>query len=74
MSFLHFRQDSVSKFTEFWSQTGNTEAMAKAVAESIKEKGSEAVMLTASEFHACFFVVISASANWKAMAGRKHLE
>lgn len=34
----------------YWSQTGNTEAMAEAVAEGIKEKGAEAVMLTASEF------------------------
>lgn len=36
----------------YWSQTGNTEAMAAAVAEGIKEKGAEAVMLTASEFNA----------------------
>ena len=36
----------------YWSQTGNTEAMAEAVAEGIKEKGAEAVMLTASEFDA----------------------
>ena len=36
----------------YWSQTGNTEAMAVAVAEGIKEKGAEAVMLTASEFDA----------------------
>ena len=34
----------------YWSQTGNTEAMAVAVAEGIKEKGAEAVVLTASEF------------------------
>lgn len=34
----------------YWSQTGNTEAMAVAVAEGIKEKGAEAVMLTAAEF------------------------
>ena len=36
----------------YWSQTGNTEAMAAAVTEGIKEKGAEAVMLTASEFNA----------------------
>ncbi len=36
----------------YWSQTGNTEAMAEAVAEGIKEKGAEAAMLTASEFNA----------------------
>ena len=36
----------------YWSQTGNTEAMAAAVAEGIKEKGADAVVLTASEFNA----------------------
>ena len=36
----------------YWSQTGNTEAMAVAVAEGIKEKGAEAVLLTASELDA----------------------
>jgi len=34
----------------YWSGTGNTEAMAKAVEEGIKVAGSEAVVLTASEF------------------------
>ena len=34
----------------YWSGTGNTEAMAKAVEEGIKAAGSEAVVLTASEF------------------------
>ena len=34
----------------YWSGTGNTEAMALAVAEGIKEKGSEAVVLTSAEF------------------------
>ena len=36
----------------YWSGTGNTEAMAFAVAEGAKEKGADAVMLTASEFSA----------------------
>ena len=36
----------------YWSGTGNTEAMASAVAEGVKEKGSEAVMLTSAEFDA----------------------
>lgn len=36
----------------FWSGTGNTEAMASAVLEGVKEKGAEAVMLTAVEFDA----------------------
>lgn len=34
----------------YWSGTGNTEAMASAVAEGTKEKGAEAVLLTPSEF------------------------
>lgn len=34
----------------YWSGTGNTEAMAFAVAEEIKEKGSEAVIFKVSEF------------------------
>ena len=36
----------------YWSGTGNTEAMASAVLEGAKEKGAEAVMLTAAEFDA----------------------
>lgn len=34
----------------YWSGTGNTEAMAAAVADGIKAAGSEAVLLTAAEF------------------------
>ena len=34
----------------YWSGTGNTEAMATAVLEGVKEKGAEDVMLTATEF------------------------
>ena len=36
----------------YWSGTGNTEAMASAVAEGAKEKGAEVFLLTASEFSA----------------------
>ena len=36
----------------YWSGTGNTEAMAMAVAEGAKEKGAEVSVLTASEFSA----------------------
>lgn len=36
----------------YWSGTGNTEAMAAAVAAGITEKGAEAVVLTAGEFDA----------------------
>ncbi|MGL4283483.1 flavodoxin [Eubacterium aggregans] len=34
----------------YWSGTGNTEVMANAVAEGVKEKGAEAVVLTPGEF------------------------
>lgn len=35
----------------YWSGTGNTEAMAQAVAEGAKEKGAEVAVLTATEFN-----------------------
>ena len=36
----------------YWSGTGNTEAMAKAVEEGIKGAGAEAAVLTSAEFNA----------------------
>ena len=36
----------------YWSGTGNTEAMASAVAEGAKGKGAEVSLLTAAEFSA----------------------
>lgn len=36
----------------YWSGTGNTEAMANAVAEGAKEKGAEASLITAGDFSA----------------------
>ncbi len=33
----------------YWSGTGNTEAMASAVADGIKEAGAEAVVMTSAE-------------------------
>ena len=36
----------------YWSGTGNTEAMASAVAQGAREKGAQATLLTASEFSA----------------------
>lgn len=36
----------------YWSGTGNTEAMAAAVADGAKNRGAEVAMLTASEFGA----------------------
>ena len=35
----------------YWSGTGNTEAMANAVAEGVRERGGECSLLTASEFN-----------------------
>lgn len=34
----------------YWSATGNTEAMANAVADGAKEKGAEVDVITAAEF------------------------
>jgi flavodoxin short chain len=36
----------------YWSGTGNTEAMASAVAEGAREKGAEATLITAADFSA----------------------
>lgn len=36
----------------YWSGTGNTEAMAKAVAEGVKGNGGEVAVLTSAEFEA----------------------
>ena len=46
----------------YWSGTGNTEAMAEAVSAGVKEKGSEAVMLTAGEFDASMVDAVDAIA------------
>ena len=36
----------------YWSGTGNTEAMAQAVADGVKEKGGEGELRTSAEFNA----------------------
>lgn len=36
----------------YWSGTGNTKAMAEAVAEGIQESGAEAALMTAAEWNA----------------------
>jgi len=36
-------------YVVYWSQTGNTESMANAIAEGIKKAGKEAVVVTPSE-------------------------
>ena len=46
----------------YWSGTGNTEAMANAVAEGVREKGAEAVVCTASEFDASMLEAVDAAA------------
>ena len=46
----------------YWSGTGNTEAMANAVAEGAKEKGAETELITAGSFNA------AAVANYDAVA------
>ena len=37
----------------YWSGTGNTEAMASAVAQGVKAAGADVDLLTAAEFDAC---------------------
>lgn len=36
----------------YWSSTGNTESMANAVADGVKDNGAEAEILTAADFNA----------------------
>ena len=49
----NIRRNDMSKVAVvYWSGTGNTEAMANAVAEGIRSKASDAVMLGPSEFSA----------------------
>ena len=38
----------------YWSGTGNTEAMANAVAEGMKEAGAEVTMLTPDQVQAIY--------------------
>ena len=58
----------------YWSGTGNTEAMAEAVSAGVKEKGSEAVMLTAGEFDASMVDAIDAIAFGCPSMGSEELE
>lgn len=58
----------------YWSGTGNTEAMAAAVAEGAKEKGAEAVLLTAAEFDAEMTEAFSAIAFGCPAMGAEVLE
>lgn len=58
----------------YWSGTGNTEAMASAVLEGVKEKGAEAVMLTAVEFDASMVDSFDAIAFGCPSMGAEELE
>ena len=58
----------------YWSGTGNTEAMASAVADGVKEKGGEAVMLTAAEFDAAMLDSYDAIAFGCPSMGSEELE
>ncbi len=58
----------------YWSGTGNTEAMASAVANGIKNTGAEAVMLTASEFDASMIDSFDAIAFGCPSMGAEELE
>ena len=58
----------------YWSGTGNTEAMASAGANGIKNTGAEAVMLTASEFDASMIDSFDAIAFGCPSMGAEELE
>lgn len=58
----------------YWSGTGNTEAMASAVLEGVKEKGAEAIMLTAAEFDASMVDSFDAIAFGCPSMGAEELE
>ncbi len=58
----------------YWSSTGNTEAMAYAVAKGVEEKGGEAVLKTAAEFDASMMDEYSAVAFGCPSMGSEQLE
>ena len=58
----------------YWSGTGNTEAMAAAVAEGIREKGAEAALFTAAEFDASMVDNFDAIAFGGPSMGAEQLE
>lgn len=53
----------------YWSGTGNTEAMAMAVAEGVKGKGAEVSVITAAEFSPEQVGEYSAIALWLPLHG-----
>lgn len=58
----------------FWSGTGNTEAMAKAVVEGINEKGGDVVLYTSAEFDASMMDTVDAVAFGCPSMGAEQLE
>lgn len=58
----------------YWSGTGNTEAMANAVAEGIREKGGDASLLAASAFDASMMDSFDAVAFGCPSMGSEQLE
>lgn len=58
----------------YWSGTGNTEAMASAVAEGAKEKGAEVSLLECSEFNASMMDSFDAVAFGCPSMGNEQLE
>ena len=58
----------------YWSGTGNTEAMAMAVAEGVKNKGAEVSVLTAGEFSAAQMSAFNAVAFGCPSMGAEQLE
>ena len=58
----------------YWSGTGNTEAMATAVAEGVRDAGSEAVLLTPPEFDAAMIADFDALAFGCPAMGAEVLE
>lgn len=58
----------------YWSGTGNTEAMAQAVAEGAQGNGAEAVLLTATEFNDSMMDEFDAIAFGCPSMGQEQLE
>ena len=58
----------------YWSGTGNTEAMASAVADGVREHGAEAVLMTASKFDASLLPAFDAVAFGCPSMGSEQLE
>ena len=58
----------------YWSGTGNTEAMASAVVDGVREDGAEAELFTASEFDASMLSSFDAVAFGCPSMGSEQLE